>query len=165
MVLAEQQGGPESGGSLAIRTRALLESRDKRIQLNQRAVQKIYDIERGLLAEYTGQEIIPASVRQVWNPGRVEMPVDKAQQVTQLQDAMDAMLMDQVAAVREFNNLASDEDAEALIKKYVTRDGGYTFSDATEQPEQNTFATPPPTQFGAPEEEPIEDEEDVDEDA
>jgi len=132
MVLAEQQGGPESGVALAIRTRPLVEARDKRIKINGRAVSKIYDIERGLLTEYTGEEIIPASVRQAWNPGRIEMPVNKAEQTAQLQAAMDAMLVDQVAAVREYAGLVSDADALALIGKYLERDAGYTFDETTQ---------------------------------
>ena len=117
-----------SGVSLQIRTSPLVKFRNHRIQLNSPEVERIWQIEKTLIEAYTGDASL-AELSQNWDPGQLLIPEDKTEKVNRLGSAMDKGLMDYVAAVREYHNLATDEEAMALIDSWNER--------ATEYPAPN----------------------------
>jgi len=115
MVIAEPTSVPQSGIALAIRTTPLIETRNRRIKLNKDQVEKIYQIERGLL-EVHGDVKLPKA-KQVWNPGRVVIPETEAEQLANLSAAMEKKLKSYVRAVRDYYNLPDDDAAVEMIEK------------------------------------------------
>lgn len=128
LLIADGSVVPESGIALAIRTQPLLDDRARRARTNTAAVARLFDIERALLAEYTGQAVIAAGTVQTWTPGELELQRDMAAEGQRLQQALTAQLIDQVAAVREYHRLASDDEALALIEQYAARDAQYQWT-------------------------------------
>jgi hypothetical protein len=112
----------ESGVALMIKTRPLMEFRDYRIQVNRPSVDKIFEIERSKLLAHdpeTGAKL--TDVHQAWDPGRLTIPEDRAAKVGRLTAAQTAGYIDVVRAVREYHNLATDEDAKRMLELFAER--------------------------------------------
>lgn len=115
MIIAEPGGIPESGVALAIRTQPLLSNRQRRARINSKQVAKLFDVEKGLYQVYTGEELLPG-VRQVWDAGRFIMPESPVDKITRLKAALDAGAITYVQLVRDYHNLATDDDAKRMIE-------------------------------------------------
>ena len=133
---------PEAGIALAIQTQPLVDNRNRRTKINKHFISRNFDIERGLLAEYTGLAVIGADVVQSWTPGKWTPPRDEKAELEIIQGALDAYVINQVDAVKRFHpEITTDAEAIALIEKYKEQDPSYT-----------PYAEPKAdTGFGAPE--------------
>lgn len=120
LVSDAQSLSASSGVALAIRTKPLIEFRDYRIEVNGPSVDRMFEIERGLIEAYTGDTSLQG-VKQIWNPGEIKVPEDKTEQVARLKAAEDAGLADHVMSVKEYHGLATDEEAIALIERMEER--------------------------------------------
>jgi hypothetical protein len=121
-VVADISAIPESGVALAIKNSSLMENRDRRRELNAMQVDRIFEIEKGLFNIYTGMDIAPSDCRQVWNPGRYVMPEAQDAKTTRLAAAG---LIDKIQAVMEYYDLATEDDARALIDQMKERETDY----------------------------------------
>ena len=140
-LLGQAMATPESGIALAIQTQPLLNFRDRRYRVNRTAIDRIFAIEKGILAEYHGDGApIAANVEQSWLRGKWTPPRDIATETAAITAARDAELIDHIAAIKQYHSLATDAEAEALIEKYTERDPDYG-----KAPEPET-----PSPFGAP---------------
>jgi hypothetical protein len=99
---------PESGTSIQLRAAPLELARQQRATINRTAVERLFLIERELIALY-GTKTIAPTVVQLWTPGSFAPPVDRDALVTRLTAAMAAGIIDQVDAIREYHGL--DEGA------------------------------------------------------
>jgi hypothetical protein len=115
MLVTDALAVPTSGIALAIRTQPLIEARSRRISLNKEQVEKVYQIERGLI-EVHGDVKLPKA-KQVWNPGRMNIPESEAEKINNLSMAMDKKLKSYVRAVRDYYNLPDDDAAVEMIEK------------------------------------------------
>jgi hypothetical protein len=94
--------------------------------LNEPSVNRIWGIEKNMITAHAPDEGNQLSgVVQVWDPGRIRIPEDKTELVNRLGTAQDRGYIDYVRAVREYNNLATDADAMALIDQYNERKAEY----------------------------------------
>ncbi len=116
MVTADNSGAPQSGYSIALQTEPLKRSREERAKINASAVDAIYQIERGLLAVHADYTI-PGDITQIWNPGAYKVPVNGAEQVTELKGAMDAGLEDMVGAVMQRHGFETREEAREYLEQ------------------------------------------------
>jgi len=124
---------PESGVALYIRTQPLIEHRDRREKVNAHAVQKIWEIEKGLYEVHTGKALAGPGVVQVWHPGRYTMPESQIDKTTRIQAALDAGLMSYPSAIMELHNLPNMTVAKARIDEMNADNAEY----------------PPPSKAGA----------------
>lgn len=105
---------PESGVALFIKTQPLINFRESRIKLNRKQVEKIYDIERGLLLVHQNK-MVGENTKIVWNPGRYIIPEDPKLKSERLMFEYQNGLKDWVRTIRDMYDLATDEDAKKFI--------------------------------------------------
>jgi hypothetical protein len=110
-----------SGVALMIRTAPLVEFRRHRVALNSLSVDKIYDIERGMLRIFTGSADFLKDIKQTWDAGKYIIPEDSMIKTERLAKAEESGYIDYVEAVKQYHNLATDEDGMATIDKYTER--------------------------------------------
>lgn len=120
-ILAETGGTAESGIALAIRTRPLIDNRNRRIRLNKSEVSRMYDIERGLYQVHTETSLLDG-VKQIWDPGRFIMPESMLDKTTRLNLLWDKKAIDYFEYLMELYNLPTAEDAIQLLKDRVQRE-------------------------------------------
>ena len=126
MILGHMSTTPESGIALAIQTQPLFNAIGRRIRINEMGVDRIWHIEKGMLAEVLAEGTpIPPATEQLWDPGRWSPPRDKKTEIEAILSARDGELIDHVQAVRDYHGLATDAEAQALIDKYTKRDEDY----------------------------------------
>lgn len=114
-IIAESGGTTESGVALAIRTRPLIDNRNRRIRLNRSEVDRMYDIERGLYQVHTGEKLLDG-VKQVWDPGRFIMPESAIDKTTRLNLQFEKKAIDYFEYLADLYNLPTAEDAMELLK-------------------------------------------------
>jgi hypothetical protein len=115
MIVTDSLAVPTSGIALAIRTKPLIEARERRVKLNRTQVNKVYHIERGLLEVHSDTTLPQA--KQVWNPGRMMVPETEMEKINNLSMAMDKKLKSYVRAVRDYYDLPDDDAAVEMIEK------------------------------------------------
>jgi hypothetical protein len=113
-ILAESGGTAESGVALAIRTRPLIDNRNRRIRLNRSEVDRMYDIERGLYQVHSGEPLLDG-VKQIWDPGRFIMPESQMDKVTRLNLAWEKNALDYFEYLMELHDLPTVEDAINML--------------------------------------------------
>lgn len=123
-ILAESGGTAESGVALAIRTRPLIDNRNRRIRLNKSEVSRMYDIERGLHEVHTGEPLLDG-VKQIWDPGRFIMPESATEKTTRLNLAFDKKALDYFEYIMELNDLPTVEDAMQLLIERTQRKANF----------------------------------------
>ena len=127
---------PASGVSLAIQLAPMRKYRDRRIKINRPAVQRIFEIEKSLLAEqYPSYPPIPADTVQLWDPGAMEIPQTLEERIASAKAGEDGFYFDHIQALMIVHNLATREEAIALDRQYSAEDSGYesTYIDPEEQ--------------------------------
>lgn len=113
----------ESGVSLAIQTAPLLDALDKRIKRNMRQVDKIFFIEKSLLATMNPATVsVLSGVTCTWVPGKYKIPEDRAAFLTNLKTERDLETKDQVDVYREANGFQTDKEAIDDMAKKEERD-------------------------------------------
>lgn len=117
MVIEQPGGNPESGIALMVRTAPLIEEREKRIKQNKSIVDRLWQIERNLYEFVMNSPLGSEDTRQIWNPGRYVVPESELEKVQRLTQAMEKGFIDYVRAVRDFNDLPTDQDAIDFIEK------------------------------------------------
>ncbi len=122
---------PDSGVKIFIETQPLYTHLTKRASKNETNVERVYDIEKGLVQVYTGKPLASPDVTQVWVSGRHTLPEDETAKLTRIKAALDAGLMTRPMAIMELYNLPH---VRAAIKKIEQMD------------KQNTDFPPPTTQ-------------------
>lgn len=113
---------PEAGVALHIRTRPLIDFREKRIKKNEVMIARQFEIERSLHEFHSGEPAIPDDVKQVWGPGRYIVPESEAEKAERLQKAQKARYISYVRAVRDYHDFPTDKDAEAYIELMEQQD-------------------------------------------
>lgn len=121
LVVSDETGAPESGYALAIRYKPLIDARRERVQLNEDAILKIYDIERGLIAAHTGQyDAIGANVEQRFVMDDLDLPKNPVEEMAELQARKDLGVIDIVGIVMEVEDM-NEADAIEYLKQIKER--------------------------------------------
>ena len=115
LVIQQAGGNPESGVALVVRTQPLISDRNGRVRTNESEVDRMWNIERYMYEFVTGQPLGNADTRQVWNPGRYNVPETDLDKITRLSMALDKGAMDYVRFIRDYYNFATDQDAMDFI--------------------------------------------------
>jgi hypothetical protein len=115
-VVSDGTGAPESGVALAIRSQPKREARRERVNSSTAFVDRVYQIERGLLRWFgpPDQWISPA-VEQHWQAGEWQPPMSATERTAEIQVQYDLGVIDYVEAVRQANGLADRDAAKATI--------------------------------------------------
>jgi hypothetical protein len=113
----------ESGISLIIKNKPMIDHRQYRIKLNEPQVQKMFKIEQTLIEFATGKDF--GAVKQVWNPGSINVPETETEKITRIQTALTAGLISYVHAIKQLHNLSTDEEARNMIDKMRAEDLEY----------------------------------------
>ena len=117
----------ESGTALMVKTQPLKKARQFRIELNAGAVKKLFEIERALIAMHApateDQTLIDQlqTARQQWDPGEITIPESKKDKTERLEKAKAIGVVDEIAAIREYYDLATDAEAIAVYEKMKER--------------------------------------------
>ena len=128
-----------SGVALTIRTQPLIDFRDYRIQLNEQSVGRLWEIERGLITVHKEGVVDLSNVEQVWNPGKLEIPEDKTEQLNRLNSSVQNGFEDYVGAVKEYHQLPTRRAAEQLIKRI--QESSREYQQPSQQQQQNRGVT------------------------
>lgn len=118
---------PESGISLAIQTAPLNRFRQHRIKINKSNIERLYEVERGLLIHgYLGEEGVSAfeGVYQTFDPGDFSAPKDEATRIANAKALLDTGAIDQIEFLRIIHGV-TEKEAEDLYAKYKDRDEQY----------------------------------------
>jgi len=118
---------PESGIALSIRTKPLADDLDRRGKLNAPEIARLFEIEKGLYSVYTGggKELVPTGITQVWKPGRYLYPESEQEKLTRIGDSVDKKYISYVRGVRDYNALATDDQAKELIDTITEQNTEY----------------------------------------
>lgn len=122
MVVSEDHAlEAQSGVALQVKTRPLVKNREYREELNSPQVSKIFAIEKGLLNLHDespeSQSLLPCSMK--WTAGALSLPENKKEKAERILSMMEKGVIDIISAIREYYNLATDDDA---IQMYETMD-------------------------------------------
>jgi hypothetical protein len=113
----------ESGISLIIKNKPMIEHRQYRIALNEPQVNKIFQIEQALIEFISGLDF--GLVKQTWNPGQISVPETETEKIARIQAALTAGLISYVQAIKQLHNLSTDEEARNYIDKMRAEDLEY----------------------------------------
>jgi hypothetical protein len=130
MVVSEDQSIDSSSGiALQIKTRPLRKFRQLRIEDNGPSVKKIFEIERALIGLHAKADIADVnmlmSCSQTWDAGDISLPENKLESANRISILMDKGIMDTIAAIREYYQLPTDEEAIALYDTMKEREEQY----------------------------------------
>jgi hypothetical protein len=123
---------------VAIRTKPLIKFREYRINSNAASIDRIWQIEKGLIEVYAGDPSL-RDVQQVWQPGEIEIPEDETERLNRIAQAQKEGYNDYVGSVQEYHKFATIEEAEAFIKTMEDRAGEFQ---PPQQPQQIRGAQP-----------------------
>jgi hypothetical protein len=115
-----QSAQAESGIALYIKSKPLIEHRQFRAMLNGPQINKLFQIEKGIIELTTGQDL--GDVEQIWDSGSYDIPEDQATKVARIKAAMDSGLVSYVQAIKLFHNLATDQQAMQFIEQMRQQD-------------------------------------------
>ncbi len=115
-VIEEPGGTPELPGTAARHMLPLLDDHEMRVNLNKAAIDRLWQIERGLYEIHTGKPLAGPDVEQVWNPGRFIMPQDETEMIANEKAKLDAGAISYVRYVRNINGLPTDKAAKEYIE-------------------------------------------------
>jgi len=105
---------PESGYALSIQYRPLIEKRRERAELNETAVERIYQIERALHNAYAGGIEIGDEITQHYYLGDYEIPVNPTEELALLKEQKAMGLVDDVEICMSLWDLTEDEARQYL---------------------------------------------------
>jgi hypothetical protein len=116
IIVGHDQLSPEAGVALAIRTAPLIESRQRRINLNKDQIGKIIDIEAGLLMEMFPDAVeIFSDVKQLWTPGDWVIPSSKLELLQEIELELKLGLTNEELALQRLYNIATAQEAKVLF--------------------------------------------------
>jgi hypothetical protein len=122
-------GQQASGVSLEIQTMTMKRVRENRIELVRPAVEKIFTIEKALIdlfAEGNDSEVkLLQECEQVWDAGEFKLPENKKESAERIISLMDKGVLDTIAALREYYQFTSDEEAIEMYEKMKEREKEY----------------------------------------
>ena len=115
-----------SGVALEIKSRPLKKVRDRRIETNENRVNKVFEIEKWLIVAHDkdASEATVTTLRecsQAWQPGKINLPQNKTELMAELTQAGILGLMDTIAQLKKYYQLATDTEAIALYEKFKER--------------------------------------------
>jgi hypothetical protein len=124
MVVADDPGDPSSGYALALRSQPLVENRQSRINLNSDAVDRLWRIEKALINLH-GPYSIPQETDQIWDPGTIRIPVDKAALVAEIKAAKELGILDYLGAIKAYYEVKTDAEAIQIAERIADNDGAH----------------------------------------
>lgn len=124
-IFAHSSGVPESGIALYVKSQPLVEHRERRVSINKSKMDRLFQIEKGILYALTGNDPAPG-LRQVWSPGRWILPEDPEAKQRRLKMMLDNKAISYVRFIRDSFDLATDKDAKNYIEKMQEQDTEYT---------------------------------------
>lgn len=131
-----------SGIALQIKSRQLKKFREFRIDENADSVDRIFKIERAFIMQFSDEDSSLLSLlgtcEQTWDAGELKMPENKKEAAERIISLMDKGVLDTIAAIREYYNLPSDDEAIEIYKQMKDR--------ATEYPPLTQKEEPQPKQ-------------------
>jgi hypothetical protein len=114
-----------SGIALQVKTRPLVKERQRLELINKTNVARIFEIEKALLNMHLAdryrnvESLLPLHME--WSAGPLELPENKQEKAQRLVTLMDKGVIDVIAAIREYNNFATDGEAEEEYNRMKAR--------------------------------------------
>jgi hypothetical protein len=103
-----------SGIAIALRAQPKIEFRRERYELNKYSVERIFEIEKTLLAIAGIKDI---STQLLWDCGQITPPRPRIEIVNELEIAKRMGLVDDIEAIRVYYNLPTRDDAKLIYDK------------------------------------------------
>jgi hypothetical protein len=134
-----------SGVALEIKARPLSKKRAYRAELNELAVNKIFQIEKALIGvHHEGDDSVVSTLLecdQTWDPGCIRLPENKVEQVQRLTGMLNAGVIDIIEYLRQTFTLSSDVEAMEIYDRMSDRAGEYPALNKEEKDEQEKQRT------------------------
>ena len=130
MVTSEDHAIEASSGiALQVKTRPLKKNREDRIETNAVTVERIFTIEKCLIKMFSEA---PESDKQTlfdcvqtWEAGELKLPENKKEVAERIISLMDKGILDTIAAIREYYQLSTDQEAIEIYEQMQERKGKY----------------------------------------
>ncbi len=119
----------ESGVALMVKTEPLKKARQFRIELNSGAVRKLHQIDTILIHLHSEEDealinqLLETS--QMWDAGEIKIPETPKDKTERINAAKDSGLMDEIAGIRDYYNLPTDEEAIKIYEQMKDRAADY----------------------------------------
>lgn len=129
-----------SGIALEVKARPLQEDRKNRSDLVAPYIRRLFEIERSYIAFKAEED--PAIIEtllecsQEWEAGKLKLPENKKEKTERINARLNAGTMDIIAAIREEENLPTDDDAIVLYEKMAARKAQYPALNFEEKQQQ-----------------------------
>jgi hypothetical protein len=130
-----------SGVALEVKTRPLIKQRQRREEKNYQSVKKIFHIERAMIWMFIDQQLGESliSCELNWTAGPLALPENKQEKANQITQLMDKGIYDQIAAIRAWYNLTSDDEAIGMYETMKARAEKYPALNQPQQPQTGTL--------------------------
>jgi len=133
MVSKDHTMDEPSGVALAIKTKPLVQGREKRINKNRPQIRKLFEIEKaylGIHAENDGgknEEGLQLLLQctQEWDPGDIKLPQNKKEVMETVVSGLDKGIYDTIEAIRITQQCTTDQEAMDIYDKMKDRSGEY----------------------------------------
>jgi hypothetical protein len=114
-----------SGIALQVKTEQLKKARQKRIAKNRPSVRKIFTVEQALISLFSEADetdiVLLNETEQRWDAGEIKLPQNKTEVVQYIDTLMNNGIMDTIAGIKEFYQLATDQEAIEVYEKMKDR--------------------------------------------
>jgi len=115
----------ESGTALMVKTEPLKKMHNHRVQLNSPQIDKLHKIDVAYIYLYAKDDDatkeLLRNTTQVWDAGDITIPESRKDKTERLAAAKALGVVDEIAAIRDYYNLASDEEAVKVYEQMRDR--------------------------------------------
>lgn len=131
MVISEDYSIEASSGiALQVKTRPLIKDRERRVETVKPQIAKMFAVEKMLIQLFGAKEDNAAiallmQCDQTWDAGKISLPENKKEKSERIIALGDKGILDTIGQIREYYNLASDDDAIELYEKMKGRAADY----------------------------------------
>lgn len=125
LVVADEATDQQSGVALRVRLQPLIGLHKERAELNRAQINKLARIELGLHGCHTNDWSWPTDVKQSWDPGEIEVPLDPMQELDRLKREYDEGYIDKAEQIRQYFGMLTIDDAIAWMEKLQHRKEDY----------------------------------------
>lgn len=116
-----------SGIALQVKTRPLVKERVRRENVNKKSVARIFKIEKALLNLFSEDSeaamLMPLTMQ--WSAGPLELPENNKEKADRIIALKEKGILDEIAAIREYYNFATDTEAIEMYERMKERQNEY----------------------------------------
>lgn len=130
MVVSEDHALEASSGvALQVKSRPLIKAREKRVEQNYSAVHKIFEVEKIYIKMFSdapdSDKNLLLECNLIWDPGEFKLPENRKEKAERIALLGKEGIYDLIAKIRDWHDLATDEEAIELYEKMKERKEKY----------------------------------------